>query len=161
MKIAIIADIHDNIANLKKCIGWCRSQDITEAICAGDVTNAETLKIIAENFSAVYLIRGNMDIYEEGEEEKFENIKFYGRSGVAEIAGQRVGVCHEPGFITGLLTQNCSIIFYGHTHKPWIEERDGVKIINPGTLGGVFLRGTFAYWESEKGILELKALGRL
>jgi uncharacterized protein len=158
MKIAIIADIHDNIANLEKCISWCRSQDITKAICVGDVTNAETLKIIAENFSAIYLIRGNMDIYEEGEEEKFENIKFYGRSGVAEIAGQRVGICHEPGFIAGLLTQNCSIIFYGHTHKPWIEEKGKVMTINPGNLGAVFQRASFAVWEPENGKIDLKLL---
>jgi uncharacterized protein len=161
MKIAIIADIHDNIANLEKCISWCRGQDIAEVICAGDVTNAETLKIIAENFSAVYLIRGNMDIYKEGEEEKFKNIKFYGRSGVAEIAEHRVGICHEPGFVTGLLTQNCSIIFYGHTHKPWIEEEEKAMTINPGTLGAVFQRASFAIWEPESGALELKLLEKL
>ena len=155
MKIAIIADIHDNIANLEKVISWCRSQNIKEMICAGDVTNSETLKILAKEFAIVHLIRGNMDIYEQGEEQKYPNIKFYGRSGVAEIAGQRVGICHEPAFINGLLNKNCDLIFYGHTHKPWMEEKKGVKIINPGTLGAVFQRASFAVWDPDNGKIDL------
>lgn len=53
------------------------------------------------------------------------------------------------------------IIFYGHTHKPWIEEKNGMQIANPGTLGGVFTPSTFAVWETESGKLELKLLNNL
>ena len=51
---------------------------------------------------------------------------------------------------------HCDIIFYGHTHKPWIEDRGGTSIVNPGTLGGVFQKATFTFWGNDK--LELKIL---
>jgi predicted phosphodiesterase len=50
------------------------------------------------------------------------------------------------------------IVFYGHTHEPWIEERRGVKVINPGTLGGVFANATFAVWDTEKKDIKLMIL---
>ncbi len=50
------------------------------------------------------------------------------------------------------------IIFYGHTHKPWIEEQNQIKIVNPGTLGGVFQKATFALYDTGDRKLELKIL---
>ena len=160
MKVAIISDIHDNLVNLDKCLSWCRDNNIVNLICCGDVTNTETLGKIANGFAGtVFLVRGNMEIYEEGEEAAWKNINYLGRFGIAEIGGHQVGICHEPEFIGKIKVKNaCDIIFYGHTHKPWIEEKNGVKIINPGTLGGVFQKATFAVWDSEVAEPELKIL---
>jgi len=52
----------------------------------------------------------------------------------------------------------CDIIFYGHTHKPWIEEKNGVKLVNSGTLGGVFQKATFAVWDTDQDEPELKII---
>ena len=30
--------------------------------------------------------------------------------------------------------RNCEIVFFGHTHKPVIEKKNGVLVINPGSL---------------------------
>ncbi len=100
-----------------------------------------------------------MEIYDESEIEKYENIKYGGRFGVFEISGKTIGLCHEPRFMAKVLEiKKCSVIFYGHTHKPWIEEKDGIISANPGTLGGVFNKASFAVWDSESGKLELKIL---
>lgn len=171
MKIAVIADIHDNLVNLEKFIGWAKSNDIGEIICCGDVTNAETLQFMADNFSrlsggqagTIHLIRGNMEIYTDSEAKKIYNINYLGRFGVIEIGKREIGLCHEPKFIDDVLGmgKKPEIIFYGHTHKPWMENRDGVSIANPGTLGGVFQKASFAVWDSETGFLELKLLENL
>ena len=160
MKIVIVADIHDNIVNLEKLIGWCRNNSIKTMICAGDVTNAETLKYLAKEFKDnVYLIRGNMDIYEESEVYKYKNIIYHGRFGVAKIDNKKVGICHEPSFINELLKkEKCDLIFYGHTHKPWLEEKNGVTVINPGTLGAVFQRASFAVWDTTTAKIDLNLL---
>ena len=160
MKIVIIADIHDNIVNLEKLIGWCLKNDIAAMICAGDITNADTLSYLSREFgSNIYLIRGNLEIYEEEEVKKYKNIKYYGRYGVAEIDKKFIGICHEPVFIDKLLAEKkCDLIFYGHTHKPWIEEKKGVNVINPGTLGAVFQRASFAVWDTENAKIELNLL---
>lgn len=160
MKIAIISDIHDNLINLEKCLRWCRENNIEELICCGDVTNCETLEFLSRNFAGkIHLVKGNMEIYNEKEVERYDNIKYYGRIGYFNINDKNIGFCHEPFLIRKVLEQGeCDIIFYGHTHAPWIEKQDGITTVNPGTLGAVFQKATFAAWDSESGELELKIL---
>ena len=159
MKFVIISDIHDNLVNLEKCLNWGKGEEITNAICCGDVVNAETLKYLAESFKTIYLVRGNLEIYDESEIKKYKNINYLGRFGVFEIEGKTVGLCHEPWYIKSVLNiKPCQLVFYGHTHEPWIGEKDGIITANPGTLGAVFNKASFAVWNSESGKLELKIL---
>ncbi len=159
MKFLVISDIHDNLVNLEKCLNWGRGEEIANAICCGDVVNGETLAYLAKNFETLYLVRGNLEIYEEPEISKYDNINYLGRFGVFEIDGKTVGLCHEHWFIKKVLEQKkCHVVFYGHTHEPWIEEKDGITTANPGTLGGVFNKASFAVWDSLSGKLELKIL---
>jgi hypothetical protein len=192
MKIAIISDIHDNLVNLEKCLSWCERNKIQRLVCCGDVTNSETLKFLSDNFKGIiYLVRGNMEIYDEVEVEQHNNIEYLGRIGKVELGGKIAGICHEPAYITKIISSSgrignkndfadtessvkisagkpylidklrescCDVVFYGHTHKPWEERREGVKIVNPGTLGGMFAKATFAVWDSASGEAELKIL---
>ena len=52
-------------------------------------------------------------------------------------------------------------LFYGHDHKPWLQEENSLIIANPGTLGGVFYKASFAILETVNGKLELKILEQL
>ncbi|MDO8667739.1 MAG: metallophosphoesterase family protein [bacterium] len=159
MKFLIISDIHDNLVNLEKCLNWGREQVITKAICCGDVVNSETLAYLAEKLEIIYLVRGNIEIYDETEIKKYKNLNYLGRFGLFELDNKVIGLCHEPWYIKSVLDKKfCNIVFYGHTHEPWIGEKDGVMTANPGTLGGVFTKATFAVWDSESGYLELKVL---
>ena len=143
---AIISDIHDNLANLEKCLGWCNEQKFTDLICCGDVTNSETLKFLAHGFkNTIHLVKGNAEIYNEEEIELYDNIKYYGQTGKIQAGGQVIGICHEPYLIDKMLvTDIYNIIFYGHTHKPWESTKNNTELINPGTLGGIFQKATFA-----------------
>jgi hypothetical protein len=172
MKISIISDIHDNLVNLEKFLEWCRKNKVEKIICCGDITNGETLGILAgykykknANFKKIYLVRGNMEIYNEDELFAYDNIENGGRTAVWNIGGRVIGACHEPFLIKEVFAKsregNIDIIFYGHTHKPWIEEKNNTKIVNPGTLGGIFTRATFAVYDTETGAPELKILDLL
>jgi len=100
-----------------------------------------------------------MEIYDELDIKKYKNIEYFGRYGKFILKNKNIGFCHEPEFIDKVMSLNdCNIIFYGHTHQPWTEERKGIKIYNPGTLGGVFQKATFAYWDTNQEELELKIL---
>jgi len=159
MKVAIISDIHDNLANLDKCLKWCVREGVSEIICCGDVTTAETVKHLSDNFQGkIHLVRGNMEIYRERELQEFSNLHYYGDSGCFGVDGRRVGACHEPYKIEQVKQQSeCDVIFYGHTHKPWSNAGDEheLPLINPGTLGAVFQKATFAVWEPADGGLDL------
>lgn len=162
MKIVIISDIHDNLSNLHQCLFWCRDKKIDTLICCGDITNKETLNIIAKNFSGIiYLVRGNIDSWLDSEVEQYKNIKYFKRVGNFNLEGYNIGFCHEPYLIKKVLQSDCQIVFYGHTHKPWIENKEGVQLVNPGALEGGYQKGTFAFWDTKNGTLELKVLENL
>jgi len=163
MLIAIIADVHDNLPNLKKCLDWCEKNKIEGLICCGDLANIETLSYLAENFKkSIYLVKGNADSYSDKETKKLKNINYFGETGKFKLGEKSVGICHWPYLIDKLTEDgNCEIIFYGHTHKPWITEKDGIKKINPGEMSGMFGLSTFAVWNAENNNLELKVLEKL
>ncbi len=165
MMIAIISDIHDNLANLEKCLNWCKNNKITKIICPGDITNSETLNYLSNNFSGeIFLVSGNAELYEESELKEYKNINYGGDTFVFKIANLNIGLCHQPEKIAKTLKQSSEkldFIFYGHTHKPWLEKRGDTNIINPGNLAGVFQEATFAYLDTETKTLELKILKEL
>lgn len=161
MKIAIISDIHDNLANLNIFFKIISKENIEKIICCGDITNSETLKVLAENFKKpIIIVFGNAEIYDPKELEKYNNVIDLGRFGCIQLNKFQVGICHEPDFSKDLfkLNPNLNYIFYGHTHKPWMSIKNKATLINPGTLGGVFQKPTFAIWDDETGKIQLKLL---
>jgi hypothetical protein len=161
MKIAIISDIHDNLANLKIFLNWAKKESIEKIICCGDVTNSETVDFLAKSFAGeIILVRGNMEVYDEALLSRYLSFNYLGRFGVLEIDEVWVGICHEPEYLPQVIEKNkgVKIIFYGHTHKPWLETKDGITLVNPGTLGGVFQKASFAFWDTQTTKLELKLL---
>ncbi|MEA1963397.1 MAG: metallophosphoesterase [Patescibacteria group bacterium] len=163
MRVAIISDIHDNIPNLKKCLAYCAANNIEKVFCCGDVTNSETLKFLANNFQKeIYLVHGNMEIFDEEEPKKYKNIIYSGRIANFKLAEKKIGLCHEPFLLDYVLKKGeCDIIFYGHTHKPWIEKKNNYLFVNPGTLGALFQKATFAVWDFKREEPELKILEQM
>jgi hypothetical protein len=160
MKIAIISDVHDNLANLNIFFRYCEEAGVTELICLGDVTTAETLEKLAQGIKGrIHLVRGNADMYETNLAGSWPNIVYYGKTGSAEFGGFMAGMCHEPENIPDIDNSlGCDLVFYGHTHKPWIGKQKGLLTANPGTLSGVFQQATFALWQPAGQKLELKYL---
>jgi len=162
MIIAIISDIHDNLANLEKCLTWCKKNKVAKIICPGDVTNIETINYLSNNFKGeIFLVAGNAELYEEADLKNYQNINYGGEISIFKIADLNIGLCHEPIKIKRVLassTVKLDFIFYGHTHKPWLEKAGATIIVNPGTVSGVFYEASFAYLDTESKKLELKVL---
>jgi len=163
MRLAVISDIHDNLKNLKRCLDVCEGEKVEQIVCCGDVTTIETLNFLRKNFQGkIHLVRGNVDIFENVDVAGIEDFFYYGRIGNFKIEDKKIGLCHEPFLFDKVLENgNCDVVFYGHTHKPWIEAKNGVSFINPGTIGGVFQKSTFSIWDTETGRLDLKVLDSL
>ncbi|MDD3711121.1 MAG: YfcE family phosphodiesterase [Patescibacteria group bacterium] len=161
MKVAIIADIHDNVANLNIFLKMAKVEKIDKTICLGDITNEETLKKLAHGFKEeIFLVYGNTEIYSESSLENYKNINYFGRFGTFQLDNLKIGICHEPGLMRNLFQANSNLdfIFYGHTHKPWISIKNKANLINPGTLGGVFQKPSFAIFNTETRKIKLKLL---
>ncbi len=164
MRIAIAADLHDNLATWQILNQYLKKQGINTLLFCGDLCDEETLRAIENDFTGdIYLISGNAELYEE------KNIKFQkhthhlGRYGAITLDGLKIGLIHEPAYkeIITRKNPNLNFLFHGHTHKPWIENKAGLIIACPGTLGGVYYKASFALLDSETRQLELKILETL
>jgi putative phosphoesterase len=168
MRIALISDIHDNIANLQKVLDFCARQKIETIICCGDLASLDTLDYINENFpGTIHYTFGNMDDehlvnFKFGE--KYKNTFVYQNFGEAEVGNKRVAFVHYPEAAQELCqTGKYNFVFHGHTHKPWsaeasAKETRGSKkctILNPGNVTGTFYPPTFAVWNVENDKFEL------
>ncbi len=161
MLIAIAADLHDNLANWRTFSDYLQKQGITTLLFCGDLANSDTLNTIADTFPGkIFIIAGNQELYDEIEMKNWKNINFLGRYGAIEIAGLKIGLIHEPYYQNRLRQENPDLdyIFYGHTHKPWLEQDGHLIIANPGTLGGVFYKACFAVLDTDTKKIELKIL---
>ena len=170
MLIAIISDTHDNLSNLEKFLNWAKKNKIEMIIHCGDIASSETIRYLAQNFNGpLHLVYGNMD--EPRRDEIYEaidglkNVTLHGDIGEIVVethnyASLRIAFCHFPEKAKALAESGkYNLVFYGHTHKPWMETRENnCQLINPGTLAGLFSKATFAVYDTKSGKLELKVL---
>ncbi len=80
----------------------------------------------------VHMVAGNNDFFSDlKREEEFE------------IGGYRVMITHGHYYYVSMgvevlvgeaRARGADIVMFGHTHKPFLEEREGVIVLNPGSL---------------------------
>lgn len=131
MKILIVSDTHRRDENLKKVLQM--QQPIDRLIHLGDSEGSEHLiESWVEDTCELSVIMGNNDFFSSLEPEL-----------ELEIGPHKVLLTHGHYYNVSLGVENlreeaiergCDIAMYGHTHKPYLEESEGVTILNPGSL---------------------------
>jgi len=185
MQIAIISDTHDNFATTEKALVWIKRHSIRTIIHCGDLCAPAFLtQFLAKKFSGtIHLVYGNVGDRKMLEDRlgSFPNVEYHRDIGKLKIGGKKIAFTHFPEKARELAkTGKYDIVFYGHTHKPW-EDRikvkspslglkilpnkkraiKSVRLVNPGTLAGMFYKATFAVYDPTTDKLELKILERL
>jgi len=163
MKIAIISDTHDNIPNVEKFLAWAESNRIESIIHCGDIAAPAMVKeLFGPSGLEFHCVYGNVADRESMPQmcERFSNCHLHGDEGEVESDGIRIAFCHFPDIAKELaMTGKYHLVFFGHSHKPGMETLpNGCQLINPGTLGGIFNKATFAVFDTASKNLELKVL---
>jgi putative phosphoesterase len=179
MKIAVISDSHDNLANLKKALSIIEKEDVELLIHCGDIFEPETAREILKNFSGkVHFVLSGVDedYFKNIGENYFKNfphLKIWKKFGEIEIDGKKIAFSHSPKTAFGLAFSQklaphradkvgsgagYNIIFYGHLHKPWEVKIRKTKLVNPGNIAGLFFRASLAIYDTKTDKLELKIL---
>jgi uncharacterized protein len=166
MHLAIISDTHDNLATLDKFLDFIGQNPVRAVIHCGDIASGVTLERLAKGFDGkIFAVFGNMDYRESVQAaiKKYpQRIKLFENFGNAEFGGLEIGFCHhKETALEHCQESKYDFIFYGHTHKPWLETVNNCQLANPGTLAGMFYQATFALLDTETKKLELKIIGRL
>ena len=97
------------------------------------------------NGHPVYRVRGNCDAFDHGLEEQ-----------LLELGGVKFLICHghryqvKSGYgaaIAEAKRRGADVLLFGHTHIPFMEEREGLLIMNPGSIRNPY---------EEYGIIEIE-----
>lgn len=165
MRITIVSDSHDNLVNIDKMLTFCKKEKIEVMLHCGDICSPSALDYLARNFSGkIFYVLGNVhgELEEmEGVNKKRNNLVFLGDQGDPVIKGVnlKIGMVHYPDVAKKMAeTKKYDFVFHGHTHQPWEETIGHCKVVNPGTLAGMFNKPTFAVLNTETKNLELKLL---
>jgi len=159
MKIAIISDTHDNLANLEKFFKKIENLNIKILLHLGDVCFLSTLEFLAGHFQKkIYLVLGNGDDKSLLNFKK-ENVFIFEKIGILEINKKKIAFTHFPSLANDLAKEEkYDFIFYGHLHFPREKKKKNSLLINPGNLGGIFFPPTFALLDLEKNKVFLEIL---
>ena len=130
-KILVASDTHGRNENLKLVIQ--KNRPIDKLIFCGDGEGLE--KVIREYVGEkceLYMVRGNNDYFSSLPwDMEFE----VGNQKAFLTHGHLYGVSVSEGRILDeAKSRNCGICFFGHTHRPVEEKKEGIFFINPGSL---------------------------
>lgn len=120
-RIGIISDTHGLLRQeVLEVLEMC-----DYIIHGGDINKAEVLEEL-KRIAPVYVVRGNNDKAQWAEELP-EELYF-------EIADMKFYMVHNKKSIPQNLSQ-ADVVIFGHSHKYFCEEKDGVLWLNPGSCG--------------------------
>lgn len=162
MRLAIISDTHDNLVTLESFLRWLATSDVGAVIHCGDIACAETMHMIVDgHLGPIHVVYGNADAAHRDEIAEIcddsPHATLHGNVGEVVLDGIRIGFCHFPDGARSLAeTGDYDLVFHGHTHKPWEERVGDCRVINPGTLAGLFQIATFAIYDTATGGLQLQ-----
>lgn len=162
MKIAIISDSHDHLANLKKVLDAVTDADIL--IHCGDLVAPFVIKDFGDQFKKpIHIVWGNNDGDQpliEQNARSYPNITLHGEEGRLEVEGRKIAVTHSPGRAEELAeTESHDLVCYGHTHRAEIHQKGKTIVVNPGDVMGRFdSKAHFAIYDTDTGKVELKSV---
>lgn len=128
MKILLVSDTHGREGALKEVLETERPDFMCHM---GDVEGSEDyIRALAQ--CPVAMVAGNNDFFSDLNSEVF-----------LELEGFRLMLTHGHYFYISLGTERlkeegrahgADIVLFGHTHRPYLEDGDGIILANPGSL---------------------------
>jgi len=120
LRIGLVSDTHDLLR--PEVLAFLRGRD--HILPAGDICGPAVLEALAE-LAPLTAVRGNNDFgdWARGMEE----------TATVRFDGVAVHVIHDLKELQP--QEGVQVVVSGHSHKPKVEQRDGVLYVNPGSAG--------------------------
>ncbi|SEJ64235.1 hypothetical protein SAMN04244572_04750, partial [Azotobacter beijerinckii] len=119
MKIGLISDTH----GLLRPAALAALDGCEWIVHAGDIGTPEILDALRQR-APLRAVRGNND--------RGDWAEALPRQVELEVGGLRLFVAHQPADLAG---RGIRMAVCGHSHKPLIEEKGGLLLVNPGSAG--------------------------
>lgn len=128
MKILVVSDTHRDETSLEKVLNLEKPNML---IHLGDIEGSEE-KIEEMSNCDTVMVGGNNDFFSFLPEEKEVYLKGY-KAFLVHGHTFRVGLGIEELRAEAKI-KKCRFAMYGHTHKPYYEDKDNLIILNPGSI---------------------------
>ncbi len=154
MRIGVISDTHDNTRNVARIVEVLREARVERVIHTGDITRADTLRVLAGVEVPLFGVYGNNDVERDALRRAAAEIGMELVEPPLDLywAGRRITVVHDRHAHAGLALAERDVLLHGHEHRYSLERVNGTLVFNPGECAG-WLDG----WNSV-GVLDLTAL---
>jgi putative phosphoesterase len=134
LHILIVSDSHGDTSNLKEAM--LLHPEISRVLHCGD--GEADVTALGAAYPSVHFdaVRGNCDLG-----------GLFPLQRLLRIAGKRIFMTHGHAYgtkygLNQLLEQGrkdrADVVLFGHTHRRLIERRDGILVVNPGSIAGRF-----------------------
>ena len=136
MKIVFVSDTHGDEEALKNIVEFSKGYDAiihTGDVLPYGVAHSCFISDYISTLDNIYFVRGNTDYFDRETKD----------TEIFEIDGKKVILTH--GHLFGVksnlkeleekaISEKVDICIFGHTHKEYMEERNGIIYLNPGAL---------------------------
>jgi putative phosphoesterase len=138
MRIGIVSDTHNNLANVRRVVELFNAAGVDRVIHTGDITQAKTLEVFGNLRAPLFGVFGNNDQEREALGAAIERYGFTFREPPFELTwhDRRIIVVHDPLEFNGHLNDAHELALHGHTHLYRYEQREGQVLFNPGECAG-------------------------
>jgi putative phosphoesterase len=155
MKIAVMSDTHDHVANLDRAVDAINSVRVEALLHCGDLCSPFVIERLARFEGPVHIVFGNNegDRYTiELVSEDYPNIEIHGEVGFIATENGEIAFTHRPEFARGLAsTASYRAVFYGHTHRRKSEKVGKTHLVNPGEIMGLMEDPGWILFDVETG----------
>ncbi len=154
MRIGIVSDTHNNLRSCARIVEIFNAAGVSRVLHSGDITQAKTLRVLADLEAPLCGVFGNNDLERDSLEQACRelDLDFSDPPLRIEWAGRRILVVHDPKDLDAQQIAASDVVFHGHEHRLVLERIAGTLVVNPGECAG-HMRGLNAV-----GLLDLSRL---
>ncbi len=151
-RVLIVADIHGSMAGLDKTLELADKYNPDKIVILGDTFGSGASEMV-EKLNGIskklLIIKGNNDWYYEPENADFLFMEY----GFVYLDNILAYACHGHRLDDMNLSKyGTKVILQGHVHRPFIERRDGVVRVCPGSIASPRFgsKPAFALYDNKK-----------
>lgn len=129
MRILIVSDTHRRHTNLERVIRKIGHLDLVIHLGDAEGEEEEIASIVG---CPLEIIAGNNDFFSRLEKEKelqlgkYKVLLTHGHYYYVTVGTEQI--------IADAKARGKDIVMFGHTHRPYIEQEDGITALNPGSI---------------------------
>lgn len=138
MRIGIVSDTHNQLRNCQRIVEIFNAARVERVVHTGDITQAKTLRVLADLAAPLCGVYGNNDLERPSLEATCADLglHFVDPPLRLEWGRRHIAVVHDPLDIDSGLLADCDVVLHGHDHRLVVERRNGALVLNPGECAG-------------------------